>query len=90
MLYIFYLILLFQLYYIQSIEFNKSNTALLIILIMQLFLYIILFNKNKPIINIKNLKFEIIYKNYKYGLLLLLSFYILCYSLLLLYQNKTK
>ena len=88
MLYIFYLILLFQLFYLQSNKINKSNILITTILITQILLYIIIYNKKIKLININNFKLKIIYKNYKYGLLLLLSNYISFYSLLLLYLTK--
>ena len=81
MFYLFFLILLFQLFYLfylQSNKSNKSNISMGLIVITQILLYLIIYNKKIKLININNFKF--IYKNYRYGLLLLLSLYISYYS----------
>ena len=78
MFYLFFLILLFQLFYLFYLQSNKSNISMGLIVITQILLYIIIYNKKIKLININNLKF--IYKNYRYGLLLLLSLYISFYS----------
>ena len=78
MFYLFFLILLFQLFYLFYLQSNKSNISMGLIVITQILLYIIIYNKKIKLININNFKF--IYKNYRYGLLLLLSLYISFYS----------
>ena len=88
MLFILYLILFFQLYYLHFSKSVISIDSIIIILITQVIISTIFYSKKKNLISLENLKIEIIYKNYKYGLLLLLSGYISCYSFILLYLSK--
>ena len=81
MLVLFYLILLFQLYYLINQSYNIN---IYLILLTQIILCLILYNKELTIFAIKNYKLKLTKNINKYGLLLLLSFIIniICFKII--------